>query len=190
MAESTSRPVKTSRTHPLPIAIVATPGGGSIGMTLCPGKRQPEAITGPWERGLADDFAVITQFAARHLVTLMETHELLAAQVPPETLAAAARASDMTWHHWPIADFTTPDEAFERLWRAEARALRDTLADGRRVLVHCRGGRGRSGLVAARFLIELGMAAPDAISAVRAAQPMAMETTAQEHHVRGYKPIL
>ena len=55
-------------------------------------------------------------------------------------------------------------------------------------MVHCRGGRGRSGLVAARLLVELGIGNEAAIKAVRAAQPLAIETPPQEAHVRDYRP--
>jgi ADP-ribosyl-[dinitrogen reductase] hydrolase len=185
-----TRPVKTSHTHPLPIAAVPTPGGGVIGMTLCPGKRQPEAVTGPWDRDLAQDLEAIRAFGATTLVTLMETHELVGAQVPAEVMQKAALSAGLTWHHWPIVDLAAPTEAFERLWSAEAPLLCRTLHGGGKVLIHCRGGRGRSGLVAARLLIELGAISADAVTTVRAAQPLAIETAAQEEHVRRYQPIL
>jgi ADP-ribosyl-[dinitrogen reductase] hydrolase len=185
-----TRAAKTSLTHPLPIAAVATAGGGAIGMTLCPGKRQPEAVTGPWDRDLAADLAAIASFGADAVITAMENDELVAAAVPAPVLAAAVRAAGMGWHHWPIVDFAAPGPAFEDAWTREAPALCATLGAGGRVLVHCRGGRGRSGVIAARFLIELGMGAEKAIAAVRRAQPLAIETPVQEQHVRAYRPSL
>jgi ADP-ribosyl-[dinitrogen reductase] hydrolase len=49
--------------------------------------------------------------------------------------------------------------------------------------VHCRGGLGRAGTVAARLLAELGMAPADAISRVRAVRPGAIQTQAQREYV-------
>ena len=184
------RPVKTSATHPLPIAVVPTPGGGVIGLAMAPGKRQPDAITGPWDRDMTADFDAIVEFGAHAVVTLMETPELAGVAIPAEKVHAAATARKLEWFHWPIVDFATPNAAFETLWAREAGAVCTHLTGGGRVLVHCRGGRGRSGLVAARLLIELGVSNADAFAAVRAAQPLAMETTVQEDHVRGYKPVL
>ena len=51
---------RTSDTHPLQIAALDTPGGGRIGMTFCPGKRDPLAMTGPWARDLDTDLAAIS----------------------------------------------------------------------------------------------------------------------------------
>jgi ADP-ribosyl-[dinitrogen reductase] hydrolase len=66
--------------------------------------------------------------------------------------------------------------------------LHDVLKRGGSIVAHCRGGRGRSGLVAARLLVELGWEPEDAIGAIRSANPKAIETPAQEAHVRSYKP--
>ena len=185
-----NRPLKTSETHPLPIAIVPTPGGGAIGIAMAPGKIHPEAATGPWERDLDADFDTITAFGAAQIITLMEAPELEGVAIPIRRLRAASVRHAVHWRHWPIVDFNTPDAAFEDLWANEAGDVCAELAGGGKVLVHCRGGRGRSGLVAARLLIELGVSNEEAFAAVRAAEPLAMETAVQEAHVRGYQPVL
>jgi len=190
MREGPQRPVKTSLTHPLPLPAVTTPGGGLIAMTMCPGKCQPEAATGPWERDLALDLAAIHSFGATTLITLMEHAELGTANIPAPRLAEAATAAGLTWHHWPIVDLGVPARIFEALWRTEAEAVCRDLARGARVVIHCRGGRGRSGLVAARLLVEMGLTNADAFAAVRAIQPLAMESLKQERHVQGYAPNL
>jgi ADP-ribosyl-[dinitrogen reductase] hydrolase len=51
------------------------------------------------------------------------------------------------------------------------------------VLLHCRGGLGRSGTIAARLLVELGENPRVAIDRVRRARHGAIETPAQEAHV-------
>ena len=52
------------------------------------------------------------------------------------------------------------------------------------VLIHCRGGLGRAGTIAARLLIELGTEPGEAIANVRAVRPGAIETDDQEEFVR------
>lgn len=175
---------KNSLTHPLEIAAVAVPGGGMIGMTLCPGKKQPQAITGPWDRDLAADMSAIKAFGAQVLVTLMEFAELEQAAVPAHVLGAAASERGIAWFHLPIADFQPPDAAFERAWLEKSPALRISLQGGQNIVLHCRGGRGRSGMIAARLLVDLGFEPKEAIAAIRAVNPLAMETAAQEEYIR------
>ena len=57
------------------------------------------------------------------------------------------------------------------------------LREGRNILVHCRGGLGRAGTIAARLLIEIGIDPKIAISEVRAVRPGAIETVEQEKYV-------
>jgi ADP-ribosylglycohydrolase/protein-tyrosine phosphatase len=182
------RRVKTSRTHPLRIDTVPSPLGGSIGLTLCPGKQQSESTTGPWARDLGPDLDVIEQAGAAALVTLMPTEELDWIRVPPLELGRAARARGMEWFHLPIEDVTVPDETFERDWRYAGPRLRRHLECGRTVVLHCRAGLGRTGTIAARLLVESGRKPDRAIDDVRAARPGTIETAEQEDHVRYSKP--
>ena len=55
---------------------------------------------------------------------------------------------------------------------------------GSNVLVHCKGGLGRAGVIACRLLIELGMKPSEAIVAVRNVRPGAIETAAQLDYAR------
>jgi ADP-ribosyl-[dinitrogen reductase] hydrolase len=63
----------------------------------------------------------------------------------------------MLWFHLPIVDVSIPDERFEKEWSVAGDELRSMLRRKLDVLVHCRGGLGRAGIIAARLLIELGM---------------------------------
>ncbi len=177
---------RTSATHPLQIAHVNIAGtciGGRIGMTFCPGKRDLNAMTGAWERDLGSDLQTIANWGASALVTLMEDHELELLAVPE--LGQRTVSLGMAWVHLPIRDVSIPDAAFEAAWQGEGRALRDRLAAGQDIVVHCRGGLGRTGLVAARLLIELGESPAVALKRVRAARPGAVETREQEAYVLG-----
>jgi ADP-ribosyl-[dinitrogen reductase] hydrolase len=171
----------TSVTHPLQIASLDTPGGGRIGMTFCPGKRDPAAMTGAWDRDLGLDLKTIADWGAAALVTLMETHELKKLGVPD----IGQRAVDLglEWFYLPIRDVSIPGDTFEEAWVAAGRTIRDRLRNGQGVVIHCRGGLGRTGLVAARLLIELGETPGLALNKVRQARPGAVETLQQEAYV-------
>ena len=179
--------IKTSMTHPLEIDELAC-GAGVVGMTLCPGKRAQSYFGGHWERNLAADMRVIADWGATVVVTLMEGFEL--DQLGVGNLGNVAEAVELDWHHLPIPDMQVPDERFERGWTYTGHVLRRKLAAGERVLLHCRGGLGRTGTIAARLAIELGAAPDAALRAVREARPGTVETRAQEAYVRACRPSL
>lgn len=56
-------------------------------------------------------------------------------------------------------------------------------------MLHCRGGLGRTGPVAAMLLIETGAAPDDAIRTVRSIGPRAIETAEQARFVRNWKAL-
>ena len=74
--------MRTSLSHPLKIAKLPTPERGRIGLTLCPGKKDPKGMTGPWDRDLAVDLDVIREWGAAAVVTLVEAKELDLLEVP------------------------------------------------------------------------------------------------------------
>ncbi|MAZ20517.1 MAG: hypothetical protein CMN19_04985 [Roseovarius sp.] len=66
----------------------------------------------------------------------------------------------------------------------EARALA-ALRGGGRVLIHCRAGRGRSGMIALRLMIAGGERPVAALKRLRAVQPEAVETPGQMNWATG-----
>ncbi len=180
---------RTSLTHPLQIAdIPIAPGTGHIGVTFCPGKQQAHSSTGPWKRDLGLDLDAVRDWGAVAVLTLVEDHELSALKVP--MLGEAVQARHMDWYHLPIPDVTPPGAAFEAGWAQVGEGLRARLRDGFSVLIHCKGGLGRAGTVAARLLAELGVPADQAILRVRDKRMGAIETQAQAAHVRNIAPVL
>jgi ADP-ribosyl-[dinitrogen reductase] hydrolase len=174
---------RTSHSHPLDIAPLGAPGGGRVGMTFCPGKTDPFAMSGPWARDLDTGLAAIQAWGAAALVTLMEPHELVHLGV--SGLGKQVQAIGLDWYHLAIRDVSIPTPEFEIQWRTSGQALRERLLGGQSLVVHCRGGLGRTGLIAARLLIELGESPESALHRVRAARPGAVETREQEMYVLG-----
>ena len=180
---------RTSETHPLQIASVRVPdAGGLIGITLCPGKQQAHASTGVWRRDLGLDLDAIAAWNAAAVVTLVEEHELERLGVPG--LGPAVCERHMTWHHLPIRDGSIPDAAFEAAWLETGAGLRAMLRDGANVLLHCKGGLGRAGTIAARLLVELGVEPEAAAAQVRSVRPGAIETRTQLGFVMGLGPVV
>jgi ADP-ribosyl-[dinitrogen reductase] hydrolase len=155
----------------LRIDAVALPGGGRLGMTHCPGRLD----------SLANDLDTIRDWGAVAVVTLMETEEL--AQADAANVGVLLQARGIAWHHAPIEDYAPPGPAFEQAWLHVCPALLTHFAAGHGVLLHCFGGLGRTGTVAARLLVELGEPPQEAIARIRQTRPGTIETAAQEAHV-------
>lgn len=178
-------PARSSSDSPLRIDAIDVPGGGTIGLTICPGKRDRRR---GWSRDLAVDMAVISAWGAAAMVTLMEDHEFDLLQV--RQLPYQALESGMTWFHLPIRDVSIPDHRFHERWGGVSERLLELLQNNGKVLIHCRGGLGRSGMVAALLLIRCGIGPAEAIRQVRSARPGAIETIQQEAYVRGSRPMM
>ncbi|WP_462119126.1 cyclin-dependent kinase inhibitor 3 family protein [Methylorubrum extorquens] len=166
---------------------MAVENTAKIGVTFCPGKIQRESVSGGWDRVLRTDIRSVADWGAVALVTLIEDHEIEVLQV--RGLESECRLHGIDWLHLPIPDVLIPTEAFEASWATVGEGVRSRLRNGFNILVHCKGGLGRAGTIAARLLVELGSDPEDAIQRVREARPGAIETAEQERHVYGFRPI-
>ena len=138
-------------------------GGRQRGICPMPGR------TGDY----AGDLAVLLAWSPRLVVTLAETGELAArgAASLPADLAAAG----VDWLNLPIPDFGTPPRGLRDRWPA----LSPRLLATDRMVVHCMGGCGRSGMILLRLMVEDGEAPDAALARLRSARPCAVETKAQ-----------
>jgi hypothetical protein len=178
--------VQTSETSPIRVAFLHPASlSGRIGMTLAPGKHQA-GMTATWRRDLGLDLARLRgEFGADALVCLLETHEL--AQVKIEALPGAAWECGMAFWHFPVADMGVPRslEATARLVERICGAVRR----GETVVIHCMGGLGRTGTIAAACLVALGVEPQEAIAQVREARPAAIENVLQEDFVSAFREV-
>jgi ADP-ribosyl-[dinitrogen reductase] hydrolase len=175
---------RNSHSHPLQIAAIQPlPDSGRIGITFCPGKKQSSAMTGAWDRDLGIDLDALRSWGAAAVITLLEAHEFESLGV--DDLGQEVIGRHMDWLHLPIQDVSVPGRDFEQAWKEQGEGVRARLRNGFNVVVHCKGGLGRAGTVAARLLVELGWEPSKAISAVRQVRPGAIETGGQQDYVLG-----
>ncbi len=172
-----------NRSDPLIIDKVR-PGSkfGEIGMTLCPGRHEIYAIFGDRGRDINSDLKVINDWGTRALVTLIEAKEMEIYGVAE--LPAKVTALGIEYVHLPVVDMDIPNDAFEILWLDSGKKLRRYLRSGQRIVIHCLAGLGRTGMIAAKLLIELGIEPDEAIHMVRASRPGAIQTIFQELYVK------
>ena len=174
--------IRTSYSDPIQINwIEIGTGWGQIGMTLCPGKKQPDGISGLWDRNPEVDLSDIRQWGAKHVVSLLGDNELSDLKVPD--LGQRIQSQGMTWHHFPIEDRGVPDQAGTTAWAPLTRDILDALSKGENVLIHCKGGLGRTGSFVAALLAANGVEPYKAIGKIRESRPGSIETSKQEKWV-------
>jgi protein tyrosine phosphatase (PTP) superfamily phosphohydrolase (DUF442 family) len=97
------------------------------------------------------------------------------AEQAPRYDADVARRAGWSRQTIPIRDYAAPSiEQITTFVELVAAA-----GDGVRVLVHCEGGSGRTGTMAAAYWITQGLSVRDAIARIRRARPGAIETDEQ-----------
>ncbi len=177
--------VKTSSNSPIVVDFLdADTLGlpGRIGLTIAAGKRDPARN---WDRDLGADLARLrSEYRADVLVSLMEEHEYRMLQIVDLRANAAATGMEVRW--FPIVDVAVPRASQMAEFTTLISELVEAARTGKTVVIHCRGGLGRSGLVAASCLVQLGHSVAAAIAATRAARPGAVEVESQEVWVAAF----
>ncbi len=92
-----------------------------------------------------------------------------------EAEATLCQQKGLRFISFPIPDFDIPT-SFQEVNQLVDQ-LQDALLAGRKVVIHCRGGIGRSGMVAACLLIKQGISVSDSLAALRTARRCAVPAT-------------
>ncbi len=155
---------------------------GRLGLTAAPGRWWPGRGLDP-EALLAQDHTRLRdRYRASALVTLMEAPELRACGLD--------RLLDEVWRAgleslWlPVPDMGAP-ASIEAARELVARIL-ERMERRETVVVHCLGGLGRSGTIAACVLTALGRPPDRALGLVRRARPGSVQTEVQEAFVAAF----
>jgi atypical dual specificity phosphatase len=139
---------------------------GSLAGCRLPGLRWQRGVADPASDAVGEDLLALRRLGVGALLSLTEE---------PLPLGDLERAG-LVGLHLAVPDFTAPSP--DQLGAALAFIDRHR-ADGTAVAVHCRAGQGRTGTVLAAYLIRGGRSAPEAIQAVRAVCPGAIESREQ-----------
>jgi protein-tyrosine phosphatase len=127
------------------------------------------------------DFLESNQYQV--LISLVELHEF-DDYISLANFKKNVGQRNFDWYHHPLKDMTAPDEAFMNDFSGTRSSLIDYLRSGEKIAVHCKGGLGRSGTVAAMLMCNIGFDAVGSIEAVRMSRPGAIETAEQEMFIK------
>lgn len=174
--------ILTSIDHPLRIDSVPV-GLGELGLTFCPGKKI-QGRTGLWMRDIELDIEAIKEWEPDSIISLLEPHEYIEMQVPE--LPEIFKREFPVWYNLPIKDKHAPDAEWIKAWALIRKNIFHQVYGGGKILIHCKGGFGRTGTVAALILMECGHHAEDAIAECRAARSGAIENDVQENFLLNY----
>jgi protein-tyrosine phosphatase len=144
---------------------VQRPGSGELSTMARP-------RGGDW---LAEEMKDISIAGVGVLVSALTPTE--AASLDLEGEADAAANAGLRFVGFPVTDRGIPDASAFRSLVSELKTL---LEDRAHVVIHCRMGIGRSSLVAAGVLVDEGMSAADAWSAISQARGLAVPDTDEQ----------
>lgn len=146
-----------------------------IGLTILPGR-------GDRKRNLKEDLMAIREAGITDIVCLATPSELKNYGVPD--LLKEYQNFGFDIEAFQIRDGKAP---LTKDLKKLLNQIQSKLAHNRKILIHCVGGLGRSGLVAACFLKNIGYSSEEAIATVRKQRSQrAIETKVQESFVRRF----
>jgi len=128
---------------------------------------------GDW---LADEVADWKQAGVRAVLSLLESQEEENLDLKGE--GTEVRKQGLDFSSYPIPDRQVPPSESELAQLLEK--LDRALTSGKNVVVHCRQGVGRSGLVAACLLVRNGISPGAAVDKVSAARGVAVPETEEQ----------
>jgi len=128
-----------------PFDILEVSNGAKFIFTPCPGTK---------DTSIQQAFDDLIRAGADAVITVLPNSEL--ERLSLRTFCEKAAAQPFKWFQLPIEDDSEPDQRFETAWLEAKDALIDLVRSNKTIAIHCRGGSGRTGLMAAILLLESG----------------------------------
>ncbi len=146
--------------------------GSALVLTPCPGTK---GVT------LEKSIKQLKEQGVTAIVTALSLPELKACGM--EDLPIKTQEQGLRWFNAPIEDDCAPNECFLAQWKSFSCTLHAALDKGEKVALHCMGGSGRTGLLAAHLLLERDWSLESIIQKVQALRPGAFTKPVQISYI-------
>lgn len=150
-------------------------GAGRLIFTPCPGTKSID---------VEQSLLTLKQAGADMLITTLGDAEL--STLGAADLGSAAKQLALAWYQLPIEDDTPPDRRFLTAWHQHKKDLLKAVEDKKTIAIHCKGGSGRTGLMAAVLLVSSGIKWPVVRSSIQSIRPKALSHPAHTLFLNRY----
>lgn len=148
-----------------PFDVFSTPAfSGQLLFTPCPATKNSS---------LADAVTTLKQAGAAGIITLMADAEL--AENAAAEIGQVSQRMGLQWYQLPVADDAAPAADFQAAWQQHSAEILQRLNAGETLAIHCKGGSGRTGLIAAQIVLAAGGELQETIEAVQTIRPRALQ---------------
>ena len=149
------------QTHPYDILSLAE--GGKLIFTPCPGTKGV---------ALEESISQLKQAGASAVISLTPQTEM--ARLEVEALPEACNSQGVDWFHLPVEDDSAPAAEFDQGWTRDRQKIEEILDRDGALAIHCKGGSGRTGLMAAVIMLGRGIGLEQVTSMVKDLRPKAL----------------
>lgn len=150
-------------------------GNAGLILTPCPGTK---------EASLTDSIEQLKSQGVTIVVSAINRQEMADKNVAD--LPQQIENAGLQWFYAPIEDDCAPGEEFHAYWSQCEAAIQNALNSGEKVALHCMGGSGRTGLLAAHALLGRGWQLDDIIQQVKALRPGAFSKPVQIEYIQNF----
>jgi protein-tyrosine phosphatase len=160
-------PIINSENEPIIVDFITPEFGkleaGKVGITIAPGANHEHGNV-IWQRDLKIDMARLkTEMQANVLISLVEDFEFENLQITK--LPEIADEFEIKLLRYPLVDAETPKN-FDTM-NLITKTIQQNFEAGNTIIIHCLAGLGRSGMVAACWLVTRGFSGQEAINHIQ-----------------------
>tara|TARA_R110002049_G_scaffold105182_1_gene251953 strand:- start:292 stop:789 length:498 start_codon:yes stop_codon:yes gene_type:complete len=152
--------------------------GGRFIFTPCPGTKNTS---------VSEALETLNEAGAKTIITVLSSDEIEALSV--SSLGKDTTDKNLKWYQLPIEDDCEPAEAFNKTWEFAKDKILTLLEHKETVAIHCRGGSGRTGLMAAILLLETGENWEDVKQQIQSIRPKALTHPAHINYLKKHYSI-